>query len=138
MQASLKRVGVEVELQNIEGELAVRHDQGRQFRDVAELCHQRHDRSRPAVGFMAVNPERANAYHTQWKDEESTSSTRRAHDPDGPERGKQFKEIEQLVHDGRAVHLPLHADRPYANRKNVSGFEVLPTSNYSLKDVIVK
>ena len=46
------------------------------------------------IGFLVVNPERANAYHTQWKDDrinELYALERRT--LEGEERGKMFKEI---------------------------------------------
>jgi peptide/nickel transport system substrate-binding protein len=49
-----------------------------------------------------------------------------------------FKEMEQRVHDGAPFIFLYHQGMPYASRKNVEGFEVLPTSNYRLEDVVVK
>jgi peptide/nickel transport system substrate-binding protein len=91
------------------------------------------------VGFTAVNPERANAFHTQWKDErvnELYEKERRT--LDGPERSKIFQEIESRVHDGAPFIFLYNQAETFASRKNVEGFQVLPTSNYSLEDVTMK
>ena len=43
-----------------------------------------------------------------------------------------------MTHDGAPFIFLYTPGQPYASRKTVSGFEVLPTSNYSLKDVVLK
>ena len=91
------------------------------------------------VGFTAVNPERANAYHTQWKDDQVNELYAQERVTlDGEPRSKMFKEIEARVHEGAPFIFLYNQTDPYASRKNISGFEVLSTSNYSLKDVIIK
>jgi len=89
--------------------------------------------------FQSKNPERANAFHTQWKDarvNELYDLERRT--LDGPERAAQFKEMEERVHEGAPFIFLYHQQAPYAYRSNVTGFEVLPTSNYRLEDVTIK
>jgi peptide/nickel transport system substrate-binding protein len=139
IQASLKKIGVDVELQTIEGSSQFSTTKSGNFE--MSLSYATSDTIDPdqLVGFTAVNPERANAFHTQWKSERVNELYALERTTlDGPERGKQFKEIEALVHEG-APFIFLHTpSEPYASRKNVSGFEVLPTANYSLKDVVVK
>jgi peptide/nickel transport system substrate-binding protein len=91
------------------------------------------------VGFTSVNPERANAFHTQWHDDrvnELYALERRT--LDGPDRAKQFQEIEARVHDAAPFVFLYHAQATYASRANVEGFAVLPTSNYRLEDVVMK
>src|SRR3546814_5643864 len=90
------------------------------------------------IGFTAINPERANAFHTEWKDErvnELYEAERRT--LDGPERGAQFKEMEARIHDGAPFIFLYHQGIPYAARANVEGFSILATSNYRLEDVVL-
>jgi peptide/nickel transport system substrate-binding protein len=139
IQASLKKIGVDVALQTIEDSSQFSTTKSGNYE--MSLSYATSDTIDPdqLVGFTAVNPERANAFHTQWKsdrvnqlyaDERTTQ--------DGPERAKQFQEIEQIVHDGAPFVFLYTPNAPYAARKNISGFEVLPTANYSLKNVVVK
>lgn len=139
LQAGLKQIGVDLKLQNIEA--------GSQFSTTKtgnyelSIGYATSDTIDPdqLVGFTAVNPERANAYHTEWKDDrvnELYALERRT--PDGPEREKQFQEIEARVHDGAPFIFLYQPGTPYASRKNVEGFEVLATSNYRLEDVVLK
>jgi peptide/nickel transport system substrate-binding protein len=139
IQASLKKIGVEVELQTIEGSSQFSTTKSGNFQ--MSLSYATSDTIDPdqLVGFTAVNPERANAFHTQWKSEKLNELYAQERTTlDGPERGKQFKEIEALTHEGAPFIFLYAPSQPYASRKTVSGFEVLPTSNYSLKDVVLK
>jgi peptide/nickel transport system substrate-binding protein len=139
IQASLKKIGVEVELQTIEGSSQFSTTKTGNFQ--MSLSYATSDTIDPdqLVGFTAVNPERANAFHTQWKNEKLNELYAQERTTlDGPERGKQFKEIEALTHEGAPFIFLYAPSQPYASRKTVSGFEVLPTSNYSLKDVVLK
>lgn len=139
IQASLKKIGVEVELQTIEGSSQFSTTKTGNFQ--MSLSYATSDTIDPdqLVGFTAVNPERANAFHTQWKNEKLNELYARERTTlDGPERGKQFKEIEALTHEGAPFIFLYAPSQPYASRKTVSGFAVLPTSNYSLKDVVLK
>lgn len=88
------------------------------------------------IGFVAVNPERANAYHTQWKSDrlnELYAEERKT--VDGDKRGAMFKEMIQVLHDGAPFIFLYHPATAWAKRNNVKGFEVLPTSNFRLEDV---
>jgi peptide/nickel transport system substrate-binding protein len=139
IQASLKKVGVDVALQTIEGSSQFSTTKSGNFE--MSLSYATSDTIDPdqLVGFTAVNPERANAFHTQWKSERLNDLYAQERTTgDGPERAKQFQEIEALVHDGAPFIFLYTPNAPYASRANVSGFEVLPTANYSLKDVVVK
>ncbi|MBK5518182.1 ABC transporter substrate-binding protein [Pseudomonas sp. TH10] len=134
-----EKIGVEVELQLIE--ISSQFSTTKSGNYEMALSFTTSDTIDPdqLVGFTSVNPERADAMHTRWKDArvnelyELERST-----PDGDERGKQFKEIEAQVHAGAPFIFLYHQKAPYAARKNVEGFEVLPTSNYRLEDVSVK
>jgi peptide/nickel transport system substrate-binding protein len=139
IQDNLKKVGVTVALQTIEGGAQFSTTKAGNFE--MSLSYATSDTVDPdqLVGFTAVNPERANAFHTQWKDPQVNAdydSERRT--LDGPERGALFKDIEARVHDGAPFIFLYHQQAPYAWRSNVQGFTVLPTSNYRLEDVIVK
>ena len=86
-----------------------------------------------------MNPERANAYHTQWKDDrinELYALERRT--LEGEERGKMFKEIEQRAHEGAPFIFLYRQSLTFAHRKNVSGFTLMRTSNYDLRDVDIR
>jgi peptide/nickel transport system substrate-binding protein len=139
IQDNLQKVGVKVELQAIEGGTQFSTTKAGNFE--MSLSYATSDTIDPdqLIGFTAINPERANAFHTQWKDErvnELYDLERRT--LDGPERDAQFKEMEARVHDGAPFIFLYHQQAPYAYRSNVTGFEVLPTSNYRLEDVVLK
>lgn len=139
LQSSLKQVGVDLKLQSIEGTSQYSTTKAGNYE--MSLSYTTSDTIDPdqLIGFTAVNPERANAFHTEWKDDrvnELYELERRT--ADGPEREKQFKEMEARVHDGAPFIFLYHQGVPYASRKNIEGFEVLPTSNYRLEDVVVK
>ncbi len=139
LQSDLKKIGVELKLQTIEGSSQYSTTKAGNYE--MSLSYASSDTIDPdqLIGFTAVNPERANAFHSQWKDDRVNALydlERRT--PDGPERAAQFKEMEARVHDGAPFIFLYHQGIPYASRKNVEGFEVLPTSNYRLEDVVVK
>lgn len=139
IQNSLKKIGIDVELQLIEASSQFSTTKSGNYEMALSFTTSDTIDPDQLVGFTSVNPERADAMHTRWKDarvnelyelERSTA--------DGEDRGKQFKEIEARVHDGAPFIFLYHQKAPYAARKNVEGFEVLPTSNYRLEDVSVK
>jgi peptide/nickel transport system substrate-binding protein len=139
LQDAYKKIGVTVELQTIEGSSQYSTTKAGNFE--MSLSYATSDTIDPdqLVGFTAVNPERANAFHTQWRDDrvnELYADERRT--LDAPERAKQFQEIEERVHDAAPFVFLYHAQTTYAARANVEGFFVLPTSNYRLEDVILK
>ena len=139
IQADLKKIGVEVELQTIEGSSQFGTTKSGNYE--MSLSYATSDTIDPdqSVGFLVVNPERANAYHTQWKNERVNELyAQERTTPDGELRGKMFKEIEVLAHDGAPFIFLYNQAAPYASRKNVTGFEVLPTSNYDLTDVVIR
>lgn len=139
IQSELKKIGVDVELQIIEGSSQFGTTKSGNYE--MSLSYATSDTIDPdqSVGFLVVNPERANAYHTQWKDERVNELYAQERVTlDGEPRGKMFKEIETRAHDGAPFIFLYNQEAPYASRKNVSGFEVLPTSNYSLTDVVMK
>jgi peptide/nickel transport system substrate-binding protein len=139
IQANLRDVGINVELQTIESSSMFSTTKSGNYE--MSLSYTTSDTIDPdqLVGFTAVNPERANAFHTQWKDprvNELYEQERRT--LDGEPRGKMFQEIEARVHEGAPFIFLYNQAETYASRKNVDGFQVLPTSNYSLEDVTVK
>ncbi|MEO5760388.1 MAG: ABC transporter substrate-binding protein [Mesorhizobium sp.] len=139
LQSNLKDIGVDLQLQGIESSSQFSTTKSGNFE--MSLSYASSDTIDPdqIIGFTSINPERANAFHTQWKDERVNAlydQERRT--LDGPERGAMFKEMETRVHDGAPFIFLYHQGMPYASRKNVEGFAVLPTSNYRLEDVVVK
>ncbi|MGE4249207.1 MAG: ABC transporter substrate-binding protein [Parvibaculaceae bacterium] len=139
IQASLRQIGIEVELQTIEGSSQFSTTKSGNYE--LSLSYATSDTIDPdqLVGFTMINPERANAFHTQWKDDrvnELYALERSTND--GDERGKMFKEIEARVHEAAPFIFLFTPKSAYAMRANVEGFEVLPTANYSLKDVVIK
>jgi peptide/nickel transport system substrate-binding protein len=139
LQASLKRVGVEVELQNIESSSQFGTTKAGNFE--MSLSRASSDTIDPdqLIGFLVVNPERANAYHTQWKDDRINdlyALERRT--LEGEERGKMFKEIEQRAHEGAPFIFLYRQSLTFAHRKNVSGFTLMRTSNYDLRDADIR
>jgi peptide/nickel transport system substrate-binding protein len=139
IQASLRQIGIEVELQTIEGSSQFSTTKAGNFE--LSLSYATSDTIDPdqLVGFTMVNPERANAFHTQWKDDrvnELYALERQTNE--GDERGKMFKEIEARVHEGAPFIFLFMPKSAYAMRANVEGFEILATANYSLKDVVIK
>jgi peptide/nickel transport system substrate-binding protein len=139
LQSYFSAVGVTADIQLVEGGTLWTTTQAGNF-DVA-VSYATSDTIDPdqLVGFLLVNPERANAYHTEWQDErvnelyELERGTQ-----DGPQRAEMFREIVQRGHDGAPSIFLLHPGAAYAYRENVEGFRVLPTSNFRLEDVIVK
>ena len=136
IQANLAEVGVRIQLQLIES--GAQWDTTKSGNYEMSLSYATSDTIDPdqLIGFTAVNPERANAYHTEWRSErlnELYEQERRT--SNGPERGAMFKEMEQLVHDGAPYIFLYNMGAPYASRSNVEGFAVLPTSNWRLENV---
>ncbi len=136
IQNSLARIGVTVELQSIEGSSQFTTTKSGNYQ--MSLTFATSDTIDPdqLVGFTAVNPERANALHTEWQDvrvNELYELERRT--LDGPQRGAYFKEIAARINEGAPFIFLYHQGATFAARKNVQGFKVLPTSNYRLEDV---
>lgn len=136
IQNDLSRIGVKIEIQTIEG--------GSQFSTTKSgnyemsLAFATSDTIDPdqMVGFTAVNPERANAMHTEWQDKQVNALyADERQTPEGEKRGAQFKEIEARIHDGAPFIFLFYRGASYAYNKKISGFKVLPTSNYRLEDV---
>jgi len=139
LQAALKKIGVDVALQNIEGSTQFSTTKSGNYE--MSLATSTSDTIDPdqLTGFLVVNPERANAFHTQWKNERVNDLyAQERKTAEGEERGKMFKEIEALSKDGAPYILLYRQGTPFAYRKNVHGFGVMATSNYDLKDVTVK
>lgn len=139
IQANLQDVGVKVQLQLVEP--GTQWETTKSGKYEISLSWASSDTVDPdqLIGFTAVNPERANALHTQWHSDrlnELYEKERRT--SDGEERGAMFKEMEKIVHDEAPFIFLYNKGATYAYRKNVDGFEVLPTSNWRLEDVVLK
>ena len=139
IQANLADIAVDVQLQLIES--GAQWDTTKSGNYEMALSYATSDTIDPdqLIGFTAVNPERANAYHTEWHSDrlnELYEQERRT--LDGPERAAQFQEMEQIVHDEAPYIFLYNKGEPYAYRANVDGFAILPTANWRLEDVSVK
>jgi peptide/nickel transport system substrate-binding protein len=136
LQSYFAEVGVTVELQVLEGGAHWAATGAGEY-DVA-LSYSTSDTIDPdqLVGFLLVNPERANAYHTEWKSERVNELYElERQTPNGAEREAMFREIVRLAHEGAPSLFLYHPGATYAYRDGVEGFRVLPTSNFRLEDV---
>jgi peptide/nickel transport system substrate-binding protein len=139
LQSDFKKVGVDLAIQSIEGSTEFATTKAGNYE--AALSFATNDTIDPdqLIGFTAVNPERADAYHTRWKSERLNDLyVAERQTLDGPEREKQFREMAAIVHDGAPFVFLFHPGTPYASRRNVEGFKVLATSNYRLEDVVIR
>lgn len=139
LQSYLRAVGVTAEIRLVEGGAHWATTKDGDY-DLA-VSYATSDTIDPdqLVGFLLVNPERANAYHTEWRDDrvnELYEIERRT--ADGPERGAMFREIVARGRDGAPSIFLFHPAAAYGYRSNVEGFTVLPTSNFRLEDVVLK
>lgn len=136
LQAMLQQVGVRLDIQLMEGGT---HWQmtGAGTYDMA-LSYSTSDTIDPdqLVGFLAVNPERANAYHTEWRsDRVNELYAQERATADGPERAAMFQEIVQILHSEAPYIFLYHPAAVWAARDEVEGFAILPTSNFRLEEV---
>ncbi|MDN5786801.1 ABC transporter substrate-binding protein [Pseudorhodobacter sp.] len=138
LQAMLGQVGVKAEIQMIEGGTMWTTTKAGEY-DMA-LSFATSDTVDPdqLIGFLAVNPERANAYHTQWQNTHLNDlyAKERA-TVNGPERGAMFKEMVEVFKEGAPMVFLYHPASNWANLNKVKGFEILPTSNFRLEDVTI-
>lgn len=138
LQVMLAAVDVKIEIQMIEGGTMWETTKAGEY-EIA-LSYATSDTIDPdqSIGFLAVNPERANAYHTQWQDlrlNELYDQERAT--VNGEARGAMFKEMVQLLHDGAPYVFLYHPASAWATQDDVKGFEILPTSNFRLEDVTI-
>jgi len=136
LQAMLAQAGVKAEIQMIEGGTMWSTTKSGEY-DMA-LSYATSDTIDPdqLIGFLAVHPERANAYHTEWKNDRLNELyTQERATVNGPERGAMFKEMVQIFQDGAPMIFLYHPASAWANSTKVKGFEILPTSNFRLEDV---
>jgi len=139
LQSYYAAVGVDAELKVLEGGVHWTTTKAGDF-DTA-LSYATSDTTDPdqLVGFLLVNPERANAYHTEWKSEEvNRLYEEERQTPNGPERAAMFQKIIALANEGAPSVFLYHPGASYAYREGVEGFTVLPTSNFRLEDVSVQ
>jgi peptide/nickel transport system substrate-binding protein len=139
VQSDLKKVGVDLTIQSIEGSSLFATTKAGNYETALSATTSDTIDPDQLIGFTAVNPERANAYHTQWKSERLNELyVAERQTLDGPEREKQFREMSKIVHDGAPFIFLFHPGTAYASRKQVEGFKVLATSNYRLEDVVIR
>jgi peptide/nickel transport system substrate-binding protein len=136
LQSDLAKIGVRITLQQIEE--GTQWDVTKKGDYEMSLSYASSDTIDPdqLFGFLAVNPERADAYHTFWKNDRlNVLYEQERRTVDGPARCADFQEMDRLLHDG-APYVFLYEPRAtFAARKDVQGFAVLPTSNWRLEDV---
>lgn len=136
LQAMLQQVGVTLKVQMLESGTQWETTKSGNY-DMA-VSYTTSDTIDPdqIIGFVGVNPERANAYHTEWKSErlnELYAEERKT--VNSPEREAMFQEMVQILHDEAPFIYLFHPASAWAQRDYVQGFEILPTSNFRLEDV---
>ncbi|HEX4261347.1 MAG TPA: ABC transporter substrate-binding protein [Acetobacteraceae bacterium] len=136
VQSNLAAIGVKVALQQIE--TGTQWDVTKKGDYQMSISYATSDTIDPdqLFGFLAVNPERADAYHTFWQSTKLNDLyAQERTTPEGPARGKMFQQMEALLHDGAPYIFLYRPTTTYAYRTRVTGFAVLPTSNWRLQDV---
>lgn len=136
LQAMLQQVGVKLNIQMLEGGTQWETTKaGNYDMSVAYATSDTIDPDQ-IIGFVGVNPERANAYHTEWQSERLNELyAQERQTTNGDERGAMFVEMVQLLHDGAPYIFLYHPASAWAMQDKVQGFEILPTSNFRLEDV---
>lgn len=139
LQAMLQQVGVKLQLQMLEG--GTQWETTKSGNYDMSVSYTTSDTIDPdqIIGFVGVNPERANAYHTEWKNDrlnELYEEERRT--ADGDERGDMFREMVQILHDEAPYIFLYHPASAWAAQDYVKDFRVLPTSNFRLEDVKIE
>lgn len=136
LQSNLGAVGVKVALQQID--VGTQWDVTKKGDYQMSISYATSDTIDPdqLFGFLAVNPERADAYHTFWQSQPLNALyAQERRTPEGPARGGMFQKMETLLHDGAPYIFLYRPTATYAYRKGVTGFAILPTSNWRLQDV---
>ncbi len=136
IQAMLGQVGVTLDVQTLEGGTQWETTKAGTY-DMS-VSYATSDTVDPdqLIGFLAVNPERANAYHTQWQDDRLNALyVEERKTVDGEARGAMFREMIQILHEGAPYIFLYHPASAWATSDRVQGFEILPTSNFRLEDV---
>ncbi|MFC3058687.1 ABC transporter substrate-binding protein [Paenirhodobacter populi] len=139
LQAMLSQVGVRVKIQMLESGTQWETTKAGNYQ--MSLSYTTSDTIDPdqIIGFVAVNPERANAYHTEWKsDRLNDLYAQERQTVNGPERGAMFQDMIRILHDGAPYIYLYHPATVWAQKDYVKGFSVLPTSNFRLEDVTIE
>ncbi|MCQ8782880.1 ABC transporter substrate-binding protein [Mangrovibrevibacter kandeliae] len=136
LQAMLGAVGVKIDIQMIEGGTMWETTKAGNYETALSFATSDTIDPDQLIGFLAVNPERANAYHTQWKNEQLNALYAEERSTvDGDKRGQQFQEMIRLFKEGAPDIFLYHPASAWAVHDDVKGFEILPTSNFRLEDV---
>ena len=139
LQSALAQVGVSAEIRLAEGGTHWSTTKAGDYEMAVSYASSDTIDPDQMAGFLIVNPERANAYHTEWKSERVNELyLKERATKDGPERGAMFREMVRLAHEGAPSIFLFYPGTSYAHRSNVSGFAVLPTGNFRLEDVKMK
>lgn len=136
LQGMLGQVGVNLKIQSLES--GTQWETTKSGNYDTSLSYATSDTIDPdqMLGFLAVNPERANAFHTEWKNDRVNELYEQERATvDGPERGRMFQEMVQIMHDEAPYIALYHPAASWAVRDGVTGFAILPTSNFRLEDV---
>ncbi|MDX1785213.1 MAG: ABC transporter substrate-binding protein [Roseovarius sp.] len=136
LQAMMQPLGVKLNIQMVEGGTHWETTKAGNYEMAVSFATSDTIDPDQLIGFLAVNPERANAYHTEWKSERLNELYQKERvTENGEARGEMFGEMVQLLHDGAPYIFLYHPASAWATRANVEGFEILPTSNFRLEDV---
>lgn len=139
LQAMLQQVGVRLTVQMLEG--GTQWETTKSGNYDMSVSYTTSDTIDPdqIIGFVGVNPERANAYHTEWKSDrlnELYAEERKT--VDGEARGAMFREMVQILHDETPYIFLYHPASAWAVQDYVKDFAILPTSNFRLEDVKIE
>lgn len=136
LQAMMQPLGVKLNIQMVEGGTHWETTKAGNYEMAVSYATSDTIDPDQLIGFLAVNPERANAYHTEWQSERLNELYQEERvTENGEERGEMFREMVQILHDGAPYIFLYHPASAWATRDNVEGFEILPTSNFRLEDV---
>lgn len=136
LQAMMQPLGVKLNIQMVEGGTHWETTKAGNYEMAVSYATSDTIDPDQLIGFLAVNPERANAYHTEWKSERLNELYQEERvTENGEARGEMFRDMVQILHEGAPYIFLYHPASAWATRDNVEGFEVLPTSNFRLEDV---
>lgn len=136
LQAMMQPLGVNLNIQMVEGGTHWQTTKAGNYEMAVSYATSDTIDPDQLIGFLAVNPERANAYHTEWQSEQLNELYQEERvTENGEARGEMFREMVQILHDGAPYIFLYHPASVWVTRDNVEGFEILPTSNFRLEDV---
>ena len=139
IQDSFRKIGVELKISTFEGGTHWETTKSGNYDLAISYCTSDTIDPDQIVGFTMLTPGRADSYHTRFKDERINELFKKGRiTPDGPEREKMYKEIQERHFDGAPYIFLYHIPAVYAYRSHVKNFKVIPTANYRLEEVQLK